>query len=54
MVKNYTVKVPLKPLQSGQVWSLPMSQCFQTCSATDCFLVIKMLDMDNSETCTAE
>ncbi|XP_065912906.1 beta-mannosidase-like [Dysidea avara] len=48
VVRNYTVKVPLKPLQSGQVWSLPMSQCFQTCSTTDCFLVIKMYDMDNN------
>ena len=53
MASNYSVKVTLKPLQSGQVWSLPIATCFEKCSATQCFMVLRLYNAaygtDNGE-----
>lgn len=42
MAGNYSVKVTLKPLQSGKVWSLPIATCFEKCSTTQCFMVLRL------------
>lgn len=51
MASNYSVKVALKPLQSGKVWSLPIPTCFEKCSTTQCFITLKLYDIDDSKSC---
>lgn len=49
----YFVKVALKPLQSGEVWSLPIAMCFSKCSTAQCFMSLKLYDTDNNMTLLA-
>lgn len=49
MDSNYSVKIALKPFQSGQVWSLPITKCFEKCSTTLCFMTLNLYDIDKSK-----
>ena len=48
MAGNYSVEAMLKPLQAGQVWSMPIAKCFEKCSTAQCFMTLNLYNANNS------